>query len=236
MLFKPRAATRMAPLLVGGAIALTVTDGRSQSGPDVFPPDAIVFGRTYAEWSAEWWQWNLSIPIPANPPLDTTGQHCRVQQSRPVFFLAGSPMTDPVSRDCTVPSDTPLFFPIITVECSNVEAAPFFGSTDEERRACAEGFIDAVDIGTLSVTVDGEPVPDPSKFRVVSPPFDFRMPARQNILELPGVTSGDSASDGYWIMLGPLPEGHHDVHFAAEITSGPFAGFSQDITYNLTVK
>jgi hypothetical protein len=45
----------------------------------VFPPDALVFEKTYEEWSADWWQWNFSIPVPSNPTFDTTGQHCGVQ-------------------------------------------------------------------------------------------------------------------------------------------------------------
>jgi hypothetical protein len=195
-----------------------------------------VFGKTYAEWSAAWWQWNFSIPVPSNPTFDITGQHCRVQQSRPVFFLAGIATGGSVTRECTVPSETPLFFPIINVECSDVEDPPFFGSTNAERLACAQAFINDVGIGTLEATIDGVEVGALSSFRVPSPPFDFRMPAQNNILGLPGVTRGRSASDGYWLMLEPLPPGPHVIHFQGALVSGPFVGFSQDVTYNLTVR
>ena len=201
----------------------------------VFPPDAVVFGKTYAEWSAVWWQWILSIPIPSNPAFDTTGQHCRVQQSRPVFFLAGAGDFQPVTRECRVPSDTSLFFAIINAECSDVEPPPFFGGTDAERLACAQELIDDVGVNTLSVTIDGVEVEDLSSFRVPSPPFNFRMPAQDNFLSLPGVTRGRSASDGYWLMLEPLSPGPHVIHVKGTLVSGPFAGFSQDVTFHLTV-
>src|SRR5207245_2293718 len=107
----------MAGIVIIFGLMVPTTMRFAQAGdnqnPGVFPPDALVFGKTYGEWSAEWWQWNFSIPVPSNPTFDTTGQHCQVQQSRPVFFLAGTATGDVTRRECTVPSDTPLFFPLI---------------------------------------------------------------------------------------------------------------------------
>src|SRR5947208_4973303 len=107
--------------LIGGSIFLglivaTPLAFAQTSTPGVFPPDAVVFGRTYEEWSAKWWQWNFSILVSSNPTFDTTGEHCDVQQSRPVFFLAGIATGEPVTRQCTVPSEKPLFFPLINAE------------------------------------------------------------------------------------------------------------------------
>jgi hypothetical protein len=206
------------------------------SNPGVFPPDAVVFGKTYGEWSAKRWQWNFSRPIPSNPTFDTTGQHCHVQQSRPVFFLAGIATGVPVTRECTVPSEKPLFFPIINAECSDVEPPPFFGATAADRLACAQAFIDDVGINTLKATIDGMDVKSLRRFRVQSPDFHFRMPAHNNILFLDGVISGRSVSDGYWLLLEPLSPGNHVIHFEGALVSGPFAGFKQDVTYNLIVR
>jgi hypothetical protein len=231
-----RSVRAVVGILLGLAIAPVPIAFAENPNPGVFPPDEVVFGRTYGEWSAEWWQWNFSIPVPSNPTFDTTGQHCVIQQSRPVFFLAGIATGVPVTRACTVPSNTPLFFPLINVECSNVEPPPFFGSSDEERLACAQQFLDDVGISTLKATIDGVDVKSLRRFRVASPPFDFRMPAQNNILFLPGVTSGRSASDGYWLMLKPLSPGSHVIHFEGAFVSGPGNGFSQNVTYNLTVR
>ena len=222
--------------LILGLIGVVPLTFAQPSTPGVFPPDAVVFGKTYEEWSAAWWRWNFSIPVPSNPTFDTTGQHCHVQQSRPVFFLAGIATGVPVTRECTVPSEKPLFFPIINAECSDVEAFPFFGATAAERLACAQEFINDVGISTLRATIDGVDVQSLSRFRVQSPDFHFRTPAQNNILFLPGVTSGRSVSDGYWLLLEPLSPGRHVIHFQGAVVSGPFAGFSQDVTYNLTMK
>jgi hypothetical protein len=37
-------------------------------------------------------------------------------------------------------------------------------------------------------------------------------------------------------MLMPLRPGNHTVHFEASISAGQFAGLTQNVTYNLTVK
>lgn len=232
----PFIALRATTLLACMMVALVAHDARSQCAPAVYAPNETVAGNTYAGWSATWWQWNLSIPVPNNPTFDMTGVHCDIKQTFPVFFLAGSGTSAPTTRDCSVPSGEPLLFPIINAECSNVEPPPFFGSTDEERMECAAALIDGVQVSKLSVTVDGVPVPSLKNFRVASPPFDFTMPAQNNILGLSGVTSGRAASDGYWIILEPLSAGQHEIHFEARVVSGPAKGFSQDVTYHLTVK
>ncbi len=233
-----RSAVTSIVIIFGLVVPTTMplTQAGNNHNASVFPPYATVFGKTYGEWSAEWWEWNFSIPVPSNPSFDTTGGNCRIHQSRPVFFLAGTATGEPVTRGCTVPSEKPLFFPLINVECSNVESPPFFGSTDEERLGCAQAFINDVGRSTLNATIDGVKVKHLKRFRVESPPFDFRMPAQNNILFLPNVTSGRSASDGYWLMLKPLSPGTHVLHFEAALVSGPFAGFSQNVTYHLTVR
>jgi hypothetical protein len=175
------------------------------------------------------------VPTQNNPNLDLTGKYCHVNETANVFFLNGAPTTNAVARSCTVPSNQPLFFPLINVECSNVESPPFFGATDAERAACAAAIIDGVGIRTLTTTLDGAPTgEDLSTFRFASPPFDFVMPAQNNFLGLPGVTSGRSASDGFYLMLKPLGPGSHSLHFEAAFVHGVGKGFSQNITYQLT--
>jgi hypothetical protein len=60
------------------------------------------------------------------------------------------------------------------------------------------------------------------------------MPATDNILGLPGVTSGSSVSDGYFVMLKPLSPGSHVIHFKGYF--GPAADQWIELTYNLTVQ
>ena len=170
------------------------------------------------------------------PVLDMTGANCGVgQSSGPVFFLAGAATTEPVTRTCTVPAGKVLFFPIINAECSTVEPPPFHGDNAQELRTCVAAFVDGVEKSTLEVTINRKKVRHLDRFRAQSPLFEFIMPAEDNFLGLPGVTSGSSVSDGYWLMVKPLSSGNHVIHFEGAFVAGPGAGFSQDVTYNLTV-
>ena len=227
--------------LLSASVALIVVSPivAMAASPVVSPTDAAsLTGKTYSEWSAVWWQYVFAIPMQSNPNVDLTGKHCQVNEAANVFFLNGAPTTEPVTRTCTVSSTQPLFIPLINTECSNVESAPFFGATDADRKACAAAIIDGVGISTLTATIDGTTLgsQDLSAFRFASPAFNFQMPAQNNYLSLPGVTSGRSASDGYWLMLKPLARGSHLLHFEAAFVSGPGAGFSQDITYQLSAR
>jgi hypothetical protein len=225
--------------LVGALLGLIIAAPlvAAAASPVVSPTDAAsLTGKTYPEWSAAWWQYVFAIPVQSNPNLDLTGKYCQVNENANVFFLNGASTTAAVTRTCTVSSTQPLFFPLINVECSNVESPPFFGASDQDRKICAAEIIDGVGISTLTATIDGTTLgsQDLSAFRFASPPFNFQMPARNNFLGLPGVTSGRSASDGYWLMLKPLAPGSHTLHFGAAFVSGVGAGFSQNITYQLT--
>ena len=50
-------------LLMGVLLATAASPAAADNAPntDVFPPGATVHGRTYAEWSARWWQWALTL-------------------------------------------------------------------------------------------------------------------------------------------------------------------------------
>jgi hypothetical protein len=188
-------------------------------------------GRDYGEWSAVWWKTMLALSNSQSPIMDFVGVECHRGERPSVFLLAGAGTTDSVSRRCTVPTDKPIFMPIINVECSNVEVGTvYFGATAADRAKCAAQIVDTA--SNLVVTLDGVAVPNPGRFRAASPPFSFTMPAAQNFLGVPGVTSGRSASDGYWILLRPPSPGKHVIHVEGAFLSTA-ASFSQNVTYLL---
>src|SRR3954451_15228378 len=87
--------------MVGAVLALVlVSPATSAEGQAtlVHPPNATVANKTYAEWSAAWWQWMLALTNGANPTFSTTGSNCGHQQSGPVFFLTGAPSSDAYMR------------------------------------------------------------------------------------------------------------------------------------------
>jgi hypothetical protein len=227
-----RSARAIALILLAVVIGSVPTAVASDSNPRVFPPDAAVFGMTYGDLSAAWWQYIVSIPASTNPLNDVTG--CGPQQSSgPILFLAGS-FVGPVTRTCTVPSGKVILIPIINVECSTLEEAPFHGSNEAELRSCAATFGDAIGVNTLAATIDGMKVKDLGSFRAQSPVFGFTLLYGNVLGAKPG--TGFSASDGYWLMLKPLSPGQHVIHFEGACVSGsPCDGFSQNVNYNLTV-
>jgi hypothetical protein len=198
----------------------------------VVPPDSSVFGMTYGEWSAAWWQYIVAIPAATNPLVDTSG--CGPQQSSgPVLFLAGS-FVGPVTRTCTLPAGKAIVLPIINVECSTLEPAPFHGDNEAQLRSCAATFGDAIDPKSLAASINGKKVKDLESFRTQSPVYGLTLPADNILGVTPGV--GFSVSDGYWLMLSPLSPGTYKIRVEGACKSGsPCDGFTQDVSYELTV-
>jgi hypothetical protein len=84
----------------------------------------------------------------------------------------------------------------------------------------------------LRLNVDGDimTLSDLIVQRVTSPVLALTLP-EGNLLGLdPGVYS-PHVSDGFWIMLQPLPPGAHTIRFIGTAAGG----FGVDIKYNLTV-
>src|SRR5262249_5476515 len=74
-------------------------------------------GGPYAVLGTNWWQWVFSLPVTdgqgnVTHPLLTSGiVDCSIGQSGQLWFLAGN-FGGSTSRNCTVPRNTALFFPI----------------------------------------------------------------------------------------------------------------------------
>lgn len=162
---------------------------------------------------------------------------CGIEQSGPVVFLTGViNISGTASRTCTIPAGTPLFFPILNFENDNFLCLdPDTNFAVDELRANAKVIIDGAT--NLACEVDGVSIQNLQRYRVVSPVFDITLP-EDNVLQavgcadaLPGIYS-PAVSDGFWLMLAPLPVGEHTIHFHGEL---PDLGFSLGITYNLTV-
>jgi len=193
----------------------------------IVSPTTKAYGKFYPQWEVAWWQWAISIPSDSHPLTDTAD--CSVGQSGSVWFLGGSFVSGSAERNCTVPADKALFFPILNTECSTVEPDPFHGDNEAELRACAQSFIDPV--AGLFLEIDGVPVGNLSQYRVLSPMFSFAAPD-PNVLFVQGPVSGQSVGDGYYILLAPLHKGQHTLHFGGTFTQ---YDFTLDITYHLTV-
>jgi hypothetical protein len=206
-------------------------DTVNTTGLDVFPPDSKPYGLTYGEWTAKWWQWAYSMPEEDSPIVDENGRNCANNQSGPVWFLAGTG-GGAVTRECTIPSDKGILIPIINVECDS--AAGPAAETEAELRSCAKADQDTVI--TKEITIDGANIGNLDSYRFQSPLFNLTYP-ENNIAGIAPQTT-KAVSDGFWILLEPLPPGTHEVHFKAALGDPTAIGttnFALDVRYLLTV-
>lgn len=201
---------------------------RGAGQPRIFPPQSRPYGKSYGQWSALWWQWVSQFPVPESPLF---GSRCPdVGQSGEVWFLAGT-SEGTVVRACTVPAGKALFFPVANTVSWN---SPGESYTEQELGDRAAQLLELAK--ELACTIDGTAVKDLDRFRVLSPAFDLHLPENNIHGEVPGDYS-PAVSDGWWIMLEPLPQGQHEIHFYVvfQTKAGDLIG-EVDVTYHLTVR
>jgi hypothetical protein len=200
----------------------------------VFAIDSKPYGVSYEDWTIKFWQWLLSMPVDVNPTTDTTGERCaQEQEDSPVFFLVGAG-GGVVERTCTVPAGKAILVPVGSVECSFAELGEFGGKTEEELHTCAEE--DQSSNPLLFLSVDGREFKELESYRIHSRAFDVNFPPNALFAAEPGPSR--AVSDGYWIILEPLPVGEHEIHFKNSLTN-PKTGalfFSDDVKYHLIVQ
>lgn len=227
------------------ALALAIATGALAGNPRVAPIDSTPYDLTYGEWSALHWQWLYSLPVDGHPLFDTAD--CSAGQMDRVWFLGGTfavleiepgVILGEADRECTIPTGTALFFPLIDVECSTIEGN---GGTEEELRDCANFYADFIDPSTVFLEIDGQ-ARDVELHRAESPLFTYGPLPDNNVLEFSGVdapegTTTQAVSDGYWAMVGPLPVGTHTIAFGGIADYSSIGGplFIQDISYTITV-
>lgn len=207
------------PQKAGGA---EVAVGRNPN-PRVLPINSTPYGKTYGEWGAAWWQWATDSPVEVNPMMDPTGEHCALNQSGPVWFLAGTQGRDPevppvppvpTVRRCVVPAGKALFFPLVDF----VYWAEVPTDTHEEMVSVLNWIVGLIEV--IEVDVDGAALEDPFRYRAVSPLFTLQLDEgdiydqQKSCLGPTGcVGAYDSVTDGYWIMLPPMSVGQHTIRF-----------------------
>lgn len=223
---------------------------------NIAPIGSTPAGQTYGQWATAFWQWVLGVPQNSysvqskrqrvNPLMDTTGAHCAEHQIGDVWFLAGS-WVGSVNRSCTIPAGKSLFFPLINNVYVGFLTDPPEQPTEQwahDQAACTEQAV-------ISVSLDGVEINNPTSYFTgpsgsQSPAFSVQMPfgvdedEPGNLLESLGYNVKQvrewfltpSAEQGYYLFVNPLPPGPHNLKWSA---SGCTAGWTQDVTYNLTV-
>jgi hypothetical protein len=217
-----------------------------------------LYGKTFGEWSKNWWQWAFSIAdIPegthpinvAEGPVD-----CSLGQQGKVWFLSGTGNGVPVDftgvipiqsaeRSCDIPRGKALFFPLVN-SCFINEAGENYSI--EEKRAILDEFTSQSAGCQLEVTLNGEPLYTVNKVHTQSPPFRIEG-IEGNFFEIPtGLVDEEVVSDGFWVMLPPLRPGQYELIFKGSFCNRiessseevPFTlepWFTTEVTYHLTI-
>jgi len=222
--FKSPLAVATLTLFIAANLAMAARDPNNS----IAKPQGSYQGQSYGEWSAEWWQTMLSMPV-------VNGQHPLLNggaltNGSGEVFLAAAP-SGPATISITIPSGTPIIVPIVNAECSTVEEPPFQGETEPELRACANGHIDQTTL--LSATIDAVPVSELQTYRTQSPLFEFTLPAN-NVLNEPAGTTGQAVDAGVYLVIKPLSrQTTHTIR-----VSGTFPQFNTtiDTTFLITVQ
>lgn len=185
------------------------------------------------ELANQWWQWAMASPNTSSPISDQTGESCANGQQGDVWFLAGGYGSSKIRRKCTVPAGKTLFFPLINMVYWPTPDGGETFTCDRAKELAALNNETAID---LFAEIDGQTIEHLRQYRVASQQcFDVfnRVPQAQKAYK-----AYPSATDGYWLQIGPLSPGHHTLKFGGRYnrSSADYGRMAQDIEYELVVE
>lgn len=214
----------------------TLSEVRSNADSMVFPPSAFPYGKSYTDWTVLWIQKFLSFDCSNNPYSNP--ENTMFQKEGPVWFLAGSPIERrSVNVKLKVPRGKAILFPLINYvngyPCPVRSFEPAPGQRLED--FLREGSLKALaGVRGLSVDIDGIPVTNPFDYLFTSRMFSFTgNPELATCFDICVTGQPQKAvSNGYYMLLKPLPKGTHTLHYHAEI---PALDVVHDRTYYIEV-
>jgi len=194
------------------------------------PPELTIGEKRISEFPNLWWQWAYSTPREINPVRDITGENCHQGQSGDVWFLAGGFGSSNIKRKCQVPAGKYIFFPVINMVYWKPQNGTLSCEKAKEYAALNNDTLISIDL-----ELDSKKASNPAHTRISSDQcFNIfsRVPDKANFYN-----AYPSATDGFWVMLSPLPEGKHVLKFQAKYNreNGAFGKMAQDIEYELIV-
>jgi hypothetical protein len=201
-----------------------------------YPPQAAPFQQPMREWTADWWQFIISIPTSINPITDEVGTRCMYGQRGPVWFIAGNlgGTASPTTRSCAIPEGKVIFFPVLNLVDVNVPQLSGVDQTANDLRAETGPCLD--NATQLVVELDGQSIENLDKSRVRSVVFELTLPDG-NLFGIDPGSYSPAIDDGYYVMLKPLGVGQHQIHILGASSGCPLLGtsFSSEVTYNVSV-
>jgi hypothetical protein len=224
------------------------------SDPYTFSENSAPYGIPYKDWTAKWAAWLDSLPRSQNwnfqnsPGIKYKAEDCSYSQdpSSPVFFLpwVGIERGTTAAQTCIVPHNKAVLI--------SVDAGTSDYSDPKVEPKTPASLIKLLTDGNrypnpFDATLDGKPLHliNDEAHKVQSDLFNLTLP-KDNVWGEP--EGPDKAiTQGWWIMLKPLPPGPHTVHYTTGYRDsrsdpsippgqGNIAPYIQDVTYHLIVK
>ncbi len=205
------------------------------------PPAAKYRGLAYGEWQARFWQALLGTPVVNGVhPFLTYGAFRGADDDMvflaPSFYYPGFSCVVEV----TVPAGSPLFIPVrYNVECSQIEAPPFYGYNEASLRKAANDWIDTYSSDYYAF-IDGRPVRNIDAYRSDSPLYRFGPLPENNLfqffgMDVPKGTTSRSVAAGCHLLLTPLSVGHHEVRVGCTGYDADPAGLVVETVFRIHV-
>ncbi len=203
--------------------------------PSMLAPDRPRLGRTGEEWLEAWYRWALIQPATDHPLADGSGSNCQAGQPSDVFFLGGAIDDASVIRNCRIPANRPIAFPLISGLADNAGLEPAAHRSNETLAQLAEAATEV----EVTLSLDGRiyDLAALAPHRVEPFSFSYDLPDSDSILEAyfgRDAVSGSVANAfaaGVFIVLEPLHPGEHVI--ILERTAGPARS---TVRYHLTVE
>jgi hypothetical protein len=207
----PRAGVRRLPTIVLLAVCVVFVAPVVAQHIRALPPVSVPHGMTYGEWAAESWRALFEAPTDSYP-----SPCLRAQVGRVGILVASSGGL--LEVDCTVAPGTTLFFPVLTggFWCPG-DCGP--DTTAEDLREVAAWAIDHLDPEEdLVVELNGRRLSGLAAYRFTSPAIEGDFHADSVIGQVFGPGPyWNAVSDGYWVMMPPLPAGSHTLRYYAHL-------------------
>ncbi|MEV6209540.1 signal protein [Kitasatospora sp. NPDC051914] len=162
---------------------------------------------TAADLQGRWWNWVASSNPETDPVADSDGRHCASGQSGATWFLADTATPTPVTRECTVPTNAHLAFPIVN----------HLGT----RQACDQFMAAALGTAVLDGTMKEAERLGAVDIKIAGAPGN----------PVTSETPLSTQACGLWIQLPPLSQGTHTLKIM-----GRAVAKSVDVTYTLHVQ
>jgi hypothetical protein len=191
----------------------------------------------------DWANW-LSSLVPDEHPIFDTADCSFRQPAGNVWFLGGtfkvttdvdddSVFIGTAERDCSVPYGKALFFPVLNTGCNELED----NTTGVGLIECTGG---VEDITFVEVIVDGTPVSNIWDYRYISEPNIYPLgpfPVNNiyNDTSYGGITT-NGVQQGYYMMLKPLPVGHHTLSIRGAVVIPDRFSFFLNVSYDLDIQ